>query len=131
MQRESSPEDQPILQELSSSPHLSIMPTSQVSGPDSVGEGGSEDQVKEQQPSKDEAKEVQSEPVKDEEEPSEGEAKEAQPESTAVRQEEQIDQDVETSWVPQGCTALRVPIFGKGAKGGKGPGKGAEGGKGG
>ena len=112
MQRESSPEDQPILQELSSSPHLPITPTSQVSGPDSVGEGGSEDQVKEQQPS-------------------EGEAKEAQPESTAVRQEEQIDQDVETSWVPQGCTALRVPIFGKGAKGGKGPGKGAEGGKGG
>ena len=114
MDQESSSDDQP--RDLSP-PEVPKTPMSQVSGQDSAPSEGE--------------KEVQSEPVKDEEEPREGEAKEAQPESTAVRQEEQIDQEVETSWVPQGCTALRVPIFGKGAKGGKGPGKGAEGGKGG
>ena len=115
------------------------MPTSQVSGQDSApSEGENEDQVKAQQSSEGEAVEVQPEPVKaqqsnegeaaeiqselvKDEVPSEGETEAVQHESTEVRQE--IGQEVETNWAPKGCTALLVPIPGKGAKGGKGRGK--------
>ena len=94
------------------------MPTSQVSGSDSVeGENEASEPVKAQQSSEGEAVEVQPEPVKDEV-PSEGETEALQHESTEVRQE--IGQEVETNWAPKGCTALLVPIPGKGAEGGKG-----------